>query len=163
MAEHTNWRLTAAQIMMKTGNRFIAYLPSFNLGGDALLLLADYETIDWLMSQFQRLSNTPVAFTSCPSFVIGDGDPVESDGRCLLVVKLDNQVGGSHLIRESETTFGWSVSRSSANRYRELLSGMLGPRPGHQYLDPDNSPPAPVVIVSRGEYQPEVVRSWIKC
>jgi hypothetical protein len=140
----------------KTGNRFLAYLPSFK-GADALLLLADYETIDWLMSQFQRLSNTPSG-SSCPSFVIGDGEPVESDGRCLLVVKLDNQADGSYLIRESETTFGWSVSRSSANHYRELLSGILVPRPGHQYLDPDNSPPAPVVIVSRDEYEPDTFR-----
>jgi hypothetical protein len=142
--------------MKKTGNQFVAYVPSFNFGDDALLILADSETIDWLMSQFGRLANIPVG-SSSPSFVIGDGNPVESDGRCLLVVELENQAEGSRLIRTSENTFSWSVSRSSANHCRELLSGMLVPHPGHQYLDPDNSP-APVVIVSKGEYELDTFR-----
>jgi hypothetical protein len=47
--------------------RFVAYVPSFHFGDDALLILADSETIDWLMSQFGRLSNTPVGAT-CDSF-----------------------------------------------------------------------------------------------
>jgi hypothetical protein len=143
--------------MKKEGNRFVVYLPSFNFGSDALLILADFETIDWLMSQFGELSNAPDG-SSGRSFTIGDGNPFESDGRCLLVVKLDDQARGSQLIRESENTFGWTLSRAAANQYRELLSGMLVPNPGHQYLDPDNSPPAPVVIVSQGEYEPETFR-----
>jgi hypothetical protein len=128
--------------MKKTGNRFVAYVPSFNFGDDALLILVDSETIDWLMSQFGRLSNTPVG-SSRPSFVIGDGNPVESDGRCLLVVELENQTEGSRLIRTSENNFSWSVSRSSANHYRELLSAMWKPHPCHQYLDPDQLPSRP--------------------
>ena len=144
--------------MKKIGNRFVAYVPSFDFGDDALLILVDSETIDWLMSQFGRLSNTAVGAT-CPSFVIGDGNPVESDGRCLLVVELKNQTNGSRLIRKSETTFSWTVSRSSANHCRELLSGMLVPHPGHQYLDLDNCPPAPVVIASKDEYEPDTFRT----
>jgi len=144
--------------MKKTGNRFVAYVPSFNFGDDALLILADSVTIDWLMSQFGRLANTPPG-SSCPSFVIGDGSPIESDGRCLVIVELENQTEGSRVIRKSEQTFSWSVSRSSANHCRELLSGMLAPHPGHQYLDPDNCPPAPVVIVSKGEYEPDTFRT----
>ena len=144
--------------MKKTGNRFVAYVPSFNFGDDALLILADSEAIDWLMSQFDRLSNAPDG-SNRPSFIIGDGNPVESDGRCLLIVELENQTEGSRLIRKSEQTFSWSVSRSSANHCRELLSGMLAPHPCHQYLDPDNCPSAPVVIVSKGEYEPDTFRT----
>jgi hypothetical protein len=136
---------------------FVAYVPSFNLGDDALLLLVDSETIEWLMAQFGRLSNTPVG-SGCPSSFIGDGNPVESDGCCLLVIELEDQTESSRLIRKSENTFNWSVSRSSANHYRDLLSGLLVPLPGHQYLDPDNSPLAPVVIVSRDEYEPDTFR-----
>jgi hypothetical protein len=137
---------------------FVAFVPSFNFGDDALLILADSETIDWLMSRFGRLSDTPVGAT-CDSFMVGDGNPVESDGRCLLIVELENQADGSRLIRKSENTFSWRVSRSSASHYRELLSGMLVPQPGHQYLDPDNCPPAQVVIVSKGEYEPDTFRT----
>jgi len=140
--------------MTKTVSRFIAYLPSFDFGNDALLILADYETIDWLMSQFGRLSNTPVG-SDCPSFIIGDGNPVGSDGRCLLLVELENLADGSRLMRESEKTFRWRVSRSSANHYRELLSGMFAPHPGHQYLDNDT---APGIMVSRDEYDTDWVR-----
>ena len=144
--------------MKQIGDRFVAYVPSFHFGDDALLILADYETIDWLMSQFGHLANTPLGAT-CPSFVIGDGNPVESDGRCLLVVELENQTEGSRLVRKSENTFSWSVSRSSANHCRELLSGMLVAQPGHQYLEPDNCPPAAVVIVSKDEYEPDTFRT----
>jgi hypothetical protein len=135
---------------MKTGSRFVAYLPSFN-GNDTLLILVDDETIDWLISQFDRLS-------SGPSFVIGDGNPIESDGKCLIQVEQGGPAEGSELVRASEHCFKWSVSTSAAEHYRQVLSGMLETRPGHQYLDPDNCPAAPVVIVSRGEYDADWVR-----
>jgi len=142
---------------MKKGNRFVAYLPGFNFGADALLILADSETIDWLMTQFGRLSGIATE-SSCPSFLVGDGNPIESDGHCLLIVEQGNQAEGSWLVRESDGVFRWSVSRSSADHYRELLSGISEPRPRHHYLDPNNSPPAPVVIVSRDEYDADFFR-----
>lgn len=141
---------------MKTGNGFVAYLPGFK-GSDALLILADSETIDWMMAQFGRLSSAPVG-SVYPPFPIGDGNPIESDGLCLLVVELENQAEGSRLIQDSDGTFRWSVSRLSAGHYRELLSGISEPHPAHQYLDSGNSPPAPVVIVSRDEYDAETFR-----
>ena len=141
---------------VKTGSGFVAYLREFEHGDDALLILANYETIDWLMSQFGRLSDTPIR-AGYPSFVIGDGNPVESDGQCLITVDLGNQTEGGQLVRQSENTFNWSVSRRLAHHYRELLSGMFEPKPGHQYLD-DESRPEPVVIVSRDEYDADWVR-----
>lgn len=143
--------------MMEIGNVFVVYVASFDFGADAILLLVDQETVGWLMSQFGRLSNTPVG-SSCSSFIIGDGHPVASDGRCVLTIELNDEPGcSSQLRRRTESSFAWSVSRSSANHYQDLLSGMLAPGPCHQYLEPDNSPPAPVFIVSRGEYQPEAL------
>jgi hypothetical protein len=138
---------------METGKPFVAYVMSFDFGSDAILLLAAQETVGWLMSQFGRLSRTPVGSSSHP-IIIGDGDPVMSNGRCILSIELNDEPGSSsQLVRGSESVFAWSVSRSSANRYQHLLSGMLVPIPCHQYLEPDNCPPAPVFIVSRGEYQ----------
>lgn len=138
---------------METVKPFVAYVASLDFGNDAILLLADHETVGWLMSQFGRLSKTPVG-SSSPSIIIGDGDPVASEGRCILTIELNDELGcSSQLMRGSECVFAWSVSRSSAARYQGLLSGMLVPIPCHQYLEPDNCPPAPVFIVSRGEYQ----------
>ncbi len=141
---------------MKTGSGFVAFLQEFDGDDDALLILADRETLDWLMSQFGRISNTPIG-ARASSFVIGDGHPVESDGRCLIIVELGDNADGDRLFRESENTFKWSISRHLAHHYRELLSGMLGPKAGHQYLDAADRP-SPVVIVSRDEYDADWVR-----
>ena len=57
-------------------------------------------------------------------------------------------------VQQSPTTFRWILSARSAGHYADLLSGMSNSEaPCHQYLDPDNTPPAPVVIVSLDEYE----------
>ena len=143
---------------MKETIPFVVHLPRFNFGEDALLLLADNSTIAWLISRFGELADHPVE-TVGSAFVIGDGEPVRSDGQCLIFVELNYQAKGSELIRQSPTTFRWILSISSASHYRDLLSGMSESRsPCHQYLDPDNAPPAPVVVVSFDEYQADAFR-----
>lgn len=142
---------------MKPASGFVAYFSSFDFGGDALLILVDREAIDWLMLQFDHVSRNPNG-SGCLPFVIGDGHPIESDGKCLIRVQLGALAEGSHLVRKSESSFDWMISSTAAKHYRDLLSGMLDPRPGHQYLDPDNSPPAPVVIIARDEYD----RDWVR-
>ena len=143
---------------MKENFPFLALVPSFNFGDDALLLLADHSTIVWLMSRFEALARIPVELRSA-AFVIGDGKPVQSDGQCTIVVESTHHAKGSELIRKSESTFRWILSPGSADRYRDLLSVMSDSVfPCHQYLDPDNASHAPVVIVSLGEYQVDAFR-----
>jgi hypothetical protein len=145
---------------MKEKIPFVAHLPSFK-GDDALLMLVDQSTITWLMSRFGELADTPVESKSA-GFVVGDGKPIKSGGRCIISVELNHQASRSELTRISETTFSWILAPSSAAHYRDLLSGMSGSKsPCHQYLDPDNAPPAPVVIVSLDEYEPETFRQKV--
>jgi hypothetical protein len=148
-------------VAMKENIPFVAYLPSFHFGDDALLLLVDQSTIAWLMSRFGELAHTPVE-SKTAGFAIGDGKPIESGGRCIISVELNHQANRNELNRISETTFRWILSPSSAAHYRDLLSGMSdSTSPCHQYLDPDNAPPAPVVIVSLDEYDPETFRQKV--
>lgn len=144
-------------MMMEKPISFLTYVPAFDFGSDAILLLADYYTIAWLIREFSDLLASPIA-EGC-LFVIGNGQPVVSDGHCTIVVRLDRDAHASELVRKSPTEFEWSVSRSVAEHYRDLLSGLLTQTPGHQYLEPRNSPPAPVLIVSRDEYSLDQFRS----
>jgi hypothetical protein len=142
---------------MKERTPFVAFVPSFK-GDDALLLLVDQATIIWLISRFRELAVAPVESRGA-TFAIGDGAPVESDGQCIIYVESNHQANGSELSRKSESTFHWILSPGSADHCRELLSGMSeGTYPCHQYLDPDNAPPAPVVIVSLDEYEVDTFR-----
>jgi hypothetical protein len=157
--------------MMKSEHSLIAHLSSFKGNDEVLLIVCDDQTIGWLIARFEEFVSAP-GDVKFPSFVIGDGNPVESDGRCLLDVHLDDRERGSQLTEAPEGIFRWNVSRSSAERFRSLLSGMVEHHEplrdirssfalegsDHQYLDPDNCPPAPAIIVSRGEYNPDAFR-----
>jgi len=157
VAKHPNWRIAAAKVTMKQNIPFVAHLFSFKGNDEVLLLLADRPAISWLMSQLAEFACTRND-SRRPAFVIGDGNPVQSDGRCIISVELDHQANGGKLVQQTQNTFRWSLSPSSADHYRQLLSGMLKNEvPCHQYLDPDNLP-APVLIVSLGEYQVDVFR-----
>ena len=112
---------------MSSRTRFAAFLPSFNFGEDALLILADSETIDWLTAQFDRLSNARPG-SSRSSFVIGDGKPVESDG-CSIVVEASDRLEGSQLERKSDGSYYWSLSCTAAHRYKELVSSLSTSEP----------------------------------
>src|ERR1700691_2233348 len=131
---------------MKESTPFLAYLPTFSFGDDALVLIADPSTIDWLMSKFGELASTAVESDDA-GFVIGNGKPVESDEQCIISFELSHRAIGSELVRQSDTSFRWILSPSSPNHYRDLLSRISESKfPCHQYLDPDNSPPAPGLI-----------------
>jgi len=142
---------------MKENISFVAHLPSFK-GDETLLLLVDHETIAWLSSRFAELARTPIESKNA-SFVIGDGKPIQSDGQCTVFVELNHEASGSELVAESPTTFSWILSAGSASHYVDLLSEMVKATvPCHQYLDPDNCPPAPVVMVSLEEYEADDFR-----
>jgi hypothetical protein len=136
---------------------FIAHLEGWK-GGEVFLLVVDQHGVQWLASQFERIAKASIE-SMLVQFVLGDGHPVESDGRCLVFVELNQNSNGSQIARISPGAWRWSVSRSAADKFRTLLSGMLDPHAGHQYLDPDNDE-GPTVEVSRGEYEVDKVRGW---
>jgi hypothetical protein len=164
--------------MIQLRTPFIAHFDAWK-GGEVLLILVDDEITQWLMARFEQLTDSAVG-SRCPAFVVGNGNPVESDGRCVLIVQLSGRESCNELIRDSQNSWRWSVSRSAANNFRYLLCGMLDFRESlpvlmsahrsaaglegscHQYLDPDNIPPAPTGVVSRGEYDSEQVRRWAR-
>jgi hypothetical protein len=141
-------------------SKFIGYFPSFYFGEPALLVLVDGEVISWLISHFQQLASG----SSQPgfAFVLGDGNPISSYGRCVVTIVPDNQGRGTRLARAGSNDFCWTVSRSSAEHFIALLSELRkSDDPTHQYLDSDDQA-SPVVIISRGEYPADKVRSWIE-
>jgi len=138
-------------------NGFVVHLTSFNGNDEVLLLLADQPTIGWLVSRLAEFTDARGESRNL-AFVIGDGNPVESDGKCVITVKLNHQANGGTLLRESQHTFLWSLSSSLANRYRKRLSPMLESRsPCHQYLE-FGTAPEPVVLVSLDEYEVDTFR-----
>lgn len=136
---------------------FIAHLKEWK-GGEVLLLVTDQEGVRWLASQFERLASASLQSVP-PQFVLGDGNPVESDGRCLVLVELSAESNGSRIVRADPSGWRWSVSRPAANNFQNLLSGMLAEHGCHQYLDADNDD-APKFEVSLGEYEIDLVREW---
>jgi hypothetical protein len=145
----------------KVSNSFIAQLYNFEDSAQALLVLVNEDTLRWLMSRFEEIGSASSELNP-PAFTIGNGNPIGSDGLCLLEVKVSHVTRGNELLSVSRGRFLWCMSRSSAVQFRELLAGMLAfKQPCHQYLEPDNYPPAPVIIVSKDQYTIEQVRNWI--
>ncbi len=134
---------------------FIAHLEGWR-GGEVFLLIVDHHDVQWSVSQFERIAKASLE-SMLVQFVLGDGHPVESDGRCLVFVELNQNSNGSQITRISPGAWRWSVSQSAADKFRTLLSGLLVPHAGHQYLDNDEGP---TVEVSRGEYEIDIVRGW---
>jgi hypothetical protein len=126
---------------------FIAHFDGWK-GGEVILLVVDLEGVDWLMSKFEYLVAEGADESNAMQLVLGDSNPVESDGRCLVRVELNQNSNGSRITRVSQHAWHWSVSRRAADKFRELLSGMSAAHACHQYLDSDEGP---IVEVSVGE------------
>jgi hypothetical protein len=142
---------------MKETTAFVAHVSSFSGVEDVFLVLANQATISWLIDQLTRVACT-TAQSSCLGFVLGNGNPIESDGQCIVVADLHDDEDSPQLVQESQSTFRWRLSRKLADRYRGLLSGMLNSStPCHQYLELDSGP-SQAVIVSLGEYDAETFR-----
>jgi len=140
---------------------FIAYDKDYLDGEGAFLIVVDGDAIRWLSYNFEKLLAQD-SLAATPIFVIGNGDPIESDGRCLVSVMPDRERKGTRICQVSETQYNWTVSEGSVHRYVGLLQGLDGGtgQAGHQYLDSDD-PASPTVIVSRGEYDVDWVRTRI--
>ncbi len=136
---------------------FVVHLTSFKGNDEVVLLLADQSTIGWLVARLAEFAAARAESRNL-AFVIGDGNPVESDGKCVITVELMRRANGGNWVQESLNTFRWSLSPSLANRYRKRLLPMLKSQSScHQYLE-FGTAPEPVVMVSLGEYETDAFR-----
>lgn len=137
---------------------FIGYLPSFHFGEAAILISVDAESLKWLISRFQELASPA---PRAGEFMLGDGNPIESDGRLLVTVRAGQCEEGARLVRVASDRFDWIISRESAQRFDKLLLGLFSRHTAaHQYLDSGDRA-SPTVIVSKGEYPIDKIRSWV--
>jgi hypothetical protein len=122
------------------------------LGGDpAFIIACDEGTLYWLSSSFLSLGET-----QC--FRIGDGQPVCSDGRCLIEVTADHTGSEPNILTKGEGHFSWSMSPKKAEQYAALVNGVTNfPGACHQYLETEQSH-VPTVVVSKGEYDLGTIR-----
>jgi hypothetical protein len=94
--------------------------------------------------------------------IIGDGHPVESDGRCVVEVSAAASAGSIVVAPSGNGHFHWSLPPQQAKRYADLFDGMIAATgPCHQYLD-GAEPDAPVVLVSRDEYDIATLRDMAR-
>lgn len=126
-------------------------LKDFKWDADTLLIISDRNSSTWLADSFERLAVT--TSDEDASMTIGDGDPVLSpDGIQIRIGVIKSSDDG--LKEQEPNKFSWAISRETARGFSEKVRELVD-RPGRNYLDPSNSPPAPVVMVSVGEYELE--------
>jgi hypothetical protein len=136
-------------------SNFIALVPSLKFTpGPAFLLTCDAMGVQWLRDRFLWL----VDAKSDPSFVIGNGIPIESDSRCILTVTKVQGNRSSEIQWRDQTHFTWRIDAEEAEWIAEKLfplatSGV----PGHQYIDL-NGGQFRTVEVSKDEYPVDTIR-----
>lgn len=87
---------------MKKTPAFIAHVSSFSGVEDVFLVLANQATISWLIDQLTQVACI-TAQSSCLGFALGNGNPIESDGQCIVVADL----------RDDETAPNWFKSHKA--------------------------------------------------
>jgi len=127
-------------------------LKDFKWDADTLLIISNRDCSTWLADNFQRLATATNADDA--SMTIGNGEPIGSpDGVEIRICITDGETDDG-LKEHDRNKFSWALTRESAFDFSEKIRVLID-APGHNYLDPSNSPPAPVVMVSAGEYELE--------
>jgi hypothetical protein len=125
-------------------------LKNFKWDDDTLLIISNRDSSTWLADNFQKLAIAANAGDA--SMTIGNGEPIGSPDGVEISVRVADGEADNRLEEHDRNKFFWALSRETAlafsGKVRRLIDGS-----GHNYLDPSNSPPAPVVMVSTGEYE----------
>ena len=129
---------------------FLIFTSSY--GDEAAFIVAcDDVGLRWLSRSLHEIAEGR-------PFTIGDGHPVDSDGKCIVEVSASPIANTTAITRTGAVTFRWSMPAKQADDYAYLIEGMIEfPDACHQYLEtalPDN----PVILVSKGEYDTEALR-----
>lgn len=131
----------------------LIYIPSYE-GQEAFVLDTDSAVLEWLSENFGRLARSEPEQRA--GFTIEGGSLIRSPQCISIHVTVTPFPGPSHITREG-TKSTWFLSRDTAERFRELVCGLRGSKvPAHQYLEIDD-PNAPMLVLSRGEYDSETL------
>jgi hypothetical protein len=135
---------------------------------DVLLIVATRDALRWLSEHFRDLASS--ADDIAGSIIIGSGYPSFSSHGIEIKIYLARNEVDNELVESDTNKFCWRIGRKTAKAFEGLIGGLTsendpidrheaskiaGVRGGHNYLDPSNTPPAPIMIVSLDEYSPE--------
>ncbi len=124
----------------------------FKWNDDTLLILTNWASTDWLATSLQRLADEDDAAVT--SVTIGNGKPIWSPDEIEIRIFIYRDAADDGLKESAANKFSWGISRETAREFAGKV-GVLSNAAAHQYLDPSNCHPAPVVMVSSNEYSLE--------
>jgi hypothetical protein len=124
----------------------------FKWNDDTLLILTNAKSTAWLANGLQRLADEND--DSVTSLIVGNGKPIWSPDEIEISIFIFRDAAADGLEENTANKFSWGISRETALEFAGKVSALSGAA-AHQYLDPSNCHPAPVVMVSSNEYSLE--------
>jgi hypothetical protein len=102
----------------------------------------------------------PESIDNFRAVVVGNGEPIGSPDNIEIRFSVIADAAESRLIENKRNKFSWFITDETASSFSEKCSNLCravqrcADSSGgfHQYLDPENSPPAPVLMISLHEY-----------
>ena len=140
-------------------------MKEFKSYPDVLLVVCDGGAASWLAESFATLATCDGGLEN--STAIGNGSPIASPDGIVVRFQVIRDGVDRGLVEREPNHFFWEISHENAARFSNMVAGIsnatvvtgeggtkgtLQPMGAHQYLIPSNSPPAPAIMVSIGEY-----------
>jgi hypothetical protein len=149
-------KFSAHQITTVLPTNFIAVVPKYKLEqGPTFLLACDATGLDWLTCRFGEFSTSPAN----SNFLVGDGSPIASDGKCQLTITLTDERNRQPISPKRKVTFIWRISREDSVEATEMLSVMRDSNsPCHQYFR-NGSGPYQTLVVTKNEEPIDLIRA----
>jgi hypothetical protein len=92
------------------------------------------------------------------SFTIGDGEPIASDGLCIVQVLATDPDKPSTTTATGPHRYTWHIPEQKAQHYADMTDVMTeDEKPGDQYID-IMQPQTIVALISTGEYDAATIR-----
>ena len=142
-----------------TGIAQIIRLKNFKMNDDVLLLVSNQRATRWLADGFGLLASQGVG---SEAMVVGNGELVGSPDHIEIRFSVIADSAESRLIEGQPNRFSWWITDKMASSFSEKCSKLCSAVERanssggfHQYLDPENSPLAPVFMISLQEYSLE--------
>jgi hypothetical protein len=142
--------------MAHIADNLIAIVPKYKFErGPTFMLACDADGLRWLRERFLSLLEEE----SERAFMIGDDNPITSDGRFTLTVAVSGGRDRDKIEHDDASKFTWHISRGEAMVVAEKLYALLiSNTPGHQYFG-NGSGPYQTLVVTIGEQPPDLVRA----
>lgn len=134
---------------------FIALVPKFKFESRPTFLLScDAYGLRWLRDRFLAVDGSDNGFF----FVVGDGEPIESDNKCKLTIEISPKIAVERIDQTGPDDFLWCMTTESAGDAVAKLEALFTSNtPGHQYFDLASGVYR-TIIVTKGEESIDVIR-----